>query len=316
MTPRSRCLGLALVALLAGCGESRIDPDGERFGPPHATSVLRNPVIRIADRADIDIRVSTPPGRSVLRPEPPTSLAGFEILEWQLLPTVHEPQQWIHTQRVRLRAREIGRFEWPALQLRVADPDGAQTAIALPAIPLEVRSILGKHPGRRAPFGARAAPEPTRTRSDRARWPAAAGALLALAAVAALVRGRRRGRAPATSGEPPPAPWTSALAELDCAAALAPALAGHRTAATLRSYMDRRFRAHTRSRTTEELAVTTPPYGATSRWPTFVALLQDLDALRFRPGSDSGGRARTVVDAALARARDFVEATTPPTEPR
>jgi hypothetical protein len=315
MTRGPRLVALALLAWLAGCSAPRTDSANAPPELPQASAVLRTAAIRIADPVEIDIRVTTAPGRRVLRPELPADLAGFEILDWQLLPVVREPGLWIHDQAVRLRAREVGRFEWPALRIPVLKADGTRTALELGAIALDVRSILREHPHRTAPFGARTAPDPQQDSPAHGMMlaAAAAGTALALAAAAALVRVRRRRRTTPAPTEAPPAPWNEALAELDRAAANEPTPACHRAAAVLRSYMDRRFGARSRTHTTEELATTVPPYGATSRWPTFVALLQDFDDLRFRPDPrDSGDLAHGAVDAALTRARAFVTATTPP----
>ena len=277
--------------------------------------MLRTPEIRIADRPEIDITVTTAPGHRVLRPEPPESLAGFEIIEWRRLPVVREPGRWLHHHRVQLRALEIGRFEWPVLQLTVAADDDAQTRLELPPITLEVGSILDEHPNRTTPFGARAAPDRQSAKRPPLRTLAALVASLVLASATLLLFVRYRPRKAHSRGEPRAAPWIAAQREFDRAAERAdePAAASHRAAAALHGYMGRRFGARTRMHTSEELAAFEPPYGATSSWPTFVELLQDFDDLRFRPAQNEGCDRRTEAFAAtLARARAFVETTTPP----
>jgi hypothetical protein len=305
----------ALFALLAGCSAPETDAAAPPPKAPIATAVLRASEIRIADRPEIEISITTAPGWRVRPSEPPAALVGFEILEWRALPVVRDAQREVHRRRVRLRALNVGDFVWPALSLEVAAPDGARTTLALPPIPLRVDSVRGEYPGRSAPFGARPVPEPPAAPRASLRNVAAAGAALALALAALLLVARRRARRVHDSGPAPIAPWIAALRELDRAAEPSRDAieAGHRVAATLRRYVDRRFGAQTRRRTTEEVAVSTPPYAATSRWPTLVELLRDLDALRFRPaGSGPDATRRDALGSALARARAFVDATTPP----
>ena len=308
--------GLAVaIALLAGCTELHDDAAPAPVGAPSASATLQAAEIRIGDRPTIDIRITTAPERSVLPPELPAALTGIEIVEWQTRPVVRGPRSWIHSQTVTLRAREIGRFEWPALQLTVASPDGAHELLELPAIPLPVGSIRAEHPGRSAPYGARAAPPRAQPRGSAPFALAAAGFSIALAAAVLLVFARRRGRDTGTPLASAPPAWSEARSELERAAELAhdPAVASHHAAAALRRYVDRRFGARTRTLTTEELAVCDPPYGATSRWPELVALLRALDELRFRPAAlEPGDCLRSAFTAALASAHEFVETTIPP----
>jgi hypothetical protein len=315
LKPSRRHLGLSLITLLASCSDPGSDRGTTPPVGPRVTAVLRATEIRIADRPEIDITVTTAPGQRVLRFDPPESLAGFEILDWRRLPVVREPRRWLHQHRVQLRALEIGRFEWPALQLTVVASDAVRTALELPPIPLEVGSVMSEHPNRTAPFGARAAPDLQRAERPPLRTLAAAAASLVLASATLLLFVRRRARKVHTRREAPPAPWNAAQREFDRAAELAasPTAASHRAAAALRGYMGRRFGARTRMHTSEELAAFEPPYGATSSWPPFVELLQDFDDLRFRPaGDEAGDRRSTAFASTLARARAFVEATTPP----
>jgi len=310
-----RQLGLALIVLLSSCN----DPSGDRISAtpitPHATAVLRTMQIRIADRPEIEIDITTAPGQRVLRLEPPESLAGFEILEWRRLPVVREPQRWLHRHRVQLRALEIGRFEWPAQRLEVASDDDTRSVLELPPIELPVGSIMAEHPNRRVPYGARPAPKPPVEQQSRLRTVAAAVTSLVLAAVAFTLFARRRTREERPASQPLPAPWSAALDDFDIAADLGGdvAVASHHAVAALHDYMGRRFGARTRMHTSEELAEVDPPYGATSNWPAFVAMLRDFDDLRFRPANGEYEDRRSLdFRSTLARARAFVEATTPP----
>jgi hypothetical protein len=308
-------VGLALIALIASCSDPGNDPGMSPPAAPHAAAVLRTAEIRIADRPEIDITVTTAPGHRVLRLEPPESLAGFEILDWRRLPLVREPGRWLQRHRVQLRALEIGHFEWPELKITVATDNDTRIELELPPIALEVDSIMDEHPNRNTPFGARAAPNPQPAHRPLLRSLALVVTPLVLASVALLLLARRRARKPSSRSEPPPAPWKTALGEFDRAAELAnrPATASHHAVTALHGYMGRRFGARTRMHTSQELAELEPPYGATSSWPTFVELLQDFDDLRFQPvRNESGDRRTAAFTSTLARARAFVEATTPP----
>jgi hypothetical protein len=316
--PLQRQLGLALIVFLSSCNEPGNDRVTSPPVTPHAIAVLRAAQIRIADRPEIDITVTTAPGQRVLRLQAPASIEGFEIIASQRLPIVREPQQWLHRHRFQLRALEIGHFEWPAQQLTVASDDGARTRIELAPIELEVASIMNEHPNRTAAYAARPAPRPQLEPRTRLRALAAVATSLVFAAAAFLLVKRRRTRknrpTPDPARDPLPAPWNAALGDFDLAGHLArdPAAASHHASAALHHYMGRRFGARTRMHTSEELAEIDPPYAATSSWPTFVALLRDFDDLRFRPAVGEDERLSADFTATLARARAFIEATTPP----
>jgi len=310
-----RQIGLVLIVLLSSCH----DPSDDRVSAPpitpHATAVLRANRIRIADRPEIDIDITTAPGQRVLRFEPPESLAGFEILAWRRLPVVREPRRWLHRHRIQLRALEIGRFEWPALRLEVATDDDTLSVLELPPIELQVASIMHEHPNRKVPYGARNAPKPQLEQRTRLRTVAVAATSLVLAAVAFVLFVRRHTREERPARQPSPAPWSAALDDFDRAADLGSdvAAASHHAVAALHDYMGRRFGARTRMHTSEELTDIDPPYAATSSWPAFVGMLRDFDELRFRPANgEHEDRRSSDFTSTLARARAFVEATTPP----
>jgi hypothetical protein len=232
-----------------------------------------------------------------------------------------ETSRWIHRTRLRLRARRAGRYLWPATSVEVEAPDGALTTLAVDPLPVEVTSILPELPERLTPFGVRS--PPPASRATGSVWgPAAAGALAALAGVGLVALARRRRREQAHAVAPsrtPPVqpPWERALQELAAARELsrrAPFDAAHATAGALRRYVARRFGTDAAARTSEELAETTPPFAATSRWPAFLAMLRALDELRFRPEGDRSvgealaARLAVLLDEAVA----FVEDSTPP----
>jgi hypothetical protein len=213
-----------------------------------------------------------------------------------------QPGRWVHRMQVRLRAREVGSFRWPASRVAVEAPDGQVREIELEERPFEVVSVFPEFPQQLTPFGLEA--PPTR---EGAGVPAlvagAAGAGLALAGVAAvaLVRRRRaqtrRAGAPSRSALPPS--WEEAQRALDSARAELdsdPVAAADRASAALRRYVTRRFGPDAVVRTTEELAAARPPRGARSRWPTFIELLQRLDAARFRGHAVERAALATLLD--------------------
>ena len=220
MTITRRLLALALLASIAGCGEPWRAADAADPALPHATAELLAARIRIADQPEIALEVTTKPDQRVLPIEPPDAIAGFELLDWRALPIVREPGRWHHRFRVRLRAREIGAFVWPALRIAVAAPGGGSIEVALPPIPLRVDSILGEHPHRTEPFGVRAAPAPAAP-TPLPRALVGAAAVLGLAVFTFLLVARRRARRRHVRPDPPPPPWNEALDTFDRAARLA-----------------------------------------------------------------------------------------------
>jgi hypothetical protein len=307
------------LALCAACEESPAPAKFATPATPRATAVLEPPRIRIGDRAALEVAVITPPDYRSLPIAPPEEVAGFEILGAEALPVEREPARWVHRTRVHLRARDVGSFAWPEGSVQITSPDGAPSRLPLAAVPLEVVSVLPEVPERTAPFGAR--PAPPRGRAKVALSAAALGSLLTLTAVGLVALARRRTgtRAPAESPPAAPAepPWTAALGDLDrarTALATDPPAAANATAAALRRYMARRFGAAAETRTTEELEIATPPFAATSRWPVFVSLLRELDALRFPP-PERGAQPSTLaaqLEALMRRAEEFVAESTPP----
>ena len=271
--------------------------------------VLEPPRVAVGQVVQLEIAVVTPPGQRVEPPPVPGDVPGFWVLDQEALPVERLPGRWIHRSRVRLRARQVGRFTWPALRVQVEDAAGHASELALEERPLEVVSVLPEFPDRLAPFGL-AAPAPAAGGSVLV--PAAAGALLALAGVGAvaLLRRRRAGRRARARALPPARAWDEAQRSLDAALeclASDPAAAADRAAFALRRYMARRFGANAVARTTEELTALAPPYGARSAWPPFLEILRELDAARFPPAP-----ARERLGDALRRAKRFVEESMPP----
>ena len=303
----TRGAGVALLCagLLTCSGAEPLDP-AEPTAPAgtRAALVFEPPRVAVGEVTQVEIAVTTPPGHRVRPPAPPDAVDGVWVIGIEPPQLDKQPGRWVHRMQVRLRAREVGSFTWPASRVAVESPDGQVREIELEERPFEVVSVFPEFPLQRTPFGLEAPPS-----REGAGVPAlvagAAGAGLALAGVAAvaLVRRRRaetrRARAPSRATLPPS--WDEAQRELDSARAELdgdPVAAADRASAALRRYVTRRFGPDAVVRTTEELAAARPPRGARSRWPAFVELLQRLDAARFRGGA--------VEPAALAALLDDV----------
>jgi hypothetical protein len=311
-------LASALTAALA-CDAARDTGEPMRPGAPpsvQATVVIEPPQLRVGDVADIEIAVVTPPNHAVRPLELPDAslLAPVWVLDAEALPVDKQPLRWTHRTRVRVRARDVGAGEWPALELELVGPEDEGSTLRTPPRPFDVVSVLPAFPDRLEPFPMRR----PGAHPGISPWLAAAGgAAAALAAVGALalVRRRRRRGSEGPSVElaaDGAAPWVTARHEL-AAAADACATdwrgAADAIAATLRRYTARRWGFAIECRTTEELAVLAPPYPASLRWPPALGWLRELDALRFRPGgpTDAPARVRQIAEAAGR----WIEATTP-----
>jgi hypothetical protein len=238
------------------------------------------------------------------------------------LPVERSADRWIHRSQVRLRADAAGEFDWPESQVAVAAPDGSVESLRLPAISIEVRSILPEFPERSAPFGLR---QPGFANPDRTAWSptlaaAIAGLVVVALALAAIVarsrpgggRGLRRAR---PTREPPATPWHAAHAAIERAAALGeddPLAAAHTLSPALRRYMAARYGADTRGRTAEELRATEPAFAMRSSWPGFAALVCELDELRFQPAAAVRCTAARELPRWLDAATHCIDATIPP----
>jgi hypothetical protein len=315
--PTARAL-LAVAACCLGpaCGEEPAPPPASPS--PRAVLLLEPPELGIGDVAVVELAVVTPPGYHARPFEPPPELPGFWLLDAATLPVEKRPTRWLHRTRVRIRARETGHFAWPAGSVAIESPDGELAELPVEALPLEVTSVRPSFPERRTPFGARRLPAPS---DGGSRWSAAAGgAAAALAGVALVAWGRRRLRRrrrwEAPPLDAPEPPWRRVRGELREAGAVGagdPLAAAHLLAGALRRYMAGRFGADAVARTTEELEASAPPFGATSRWPTFLAILRGLDEFRFLPLDEAADRPALSerVGALLARAEAFVAETMP-----
>lgn len=311
-----------LLAALAACGAEEAAGPGAVAPPaPRATVVIEPPRLRIGDVAVVEVAVATPPGFAMRPPAPPdaAALGPLWLLDAEALPVEKHGQRWTHRTRLRVRARELGSGVWPALAIELTGPEGERTQVETVARPFEVVSVLPE-------FGERAAPFPLRRpgvdASGVSPWAAAAGgaaAALAAVATAALARrARRRRRARVAGPAPGPgaadAPWQDALAALAGASDTDWRWSADACARALRRYAARRWGFAIECLTTEELAERTPPFALALRWPAALALLQELDALRFRPGAapDAGARVQRI----LEDARRWVRETIPPEAPR
>ena len=313
-SPMRSAIVAAIVALACGGEPVAVPPVAPVT--PQAAVVIEPPQLRVGDVAAIDVVVVTPPGHRVLPLRPPSSVPGLWLLDASALPVEAADGRLLHHTRIRVRARETGSFEWPALRLEVDDPSGVRSELVTTARPIEIVSVLPTFSERVEPFSYRL----PATTDDAATslGSAAAGSLctLALLAVLALVRrARRRVRARRIEQARIAAsePWVEALAALAQARTDTDAHwrdAGSLGSRALRRYLSLRFGVAAESLTSEEVAGLATPFGAGLRWPNVLACLHDLDAERFRAQSDASAAAQ--VRAALEAAQRFVEASIPP----
>jgi hypothetical protein len=306
------CLFVAL-ALLA-CGDAPAPPD---YAPPtrsRAALLLEPPTLAVGAVAEVVVAVVTPPDHAARPYAPPEAVPGLWLLDTRVDEIEKQGERWVQRTRVRIRAREAGRFEYPGGVVEVEAPDGSVEAIELEPVAVEVVSVLGDG-GRRAPYGVRRLPAPSADGSMRL-GAFVAGALLALASVGLVSLARRRlgERAEPEPVEPPAPPWEAARAELAAArdvAAADPVTALDRSSGALRRYADGRFRARTLARTTEELGGTDPPFLMTTRWTRFLDLLRRIDGMRLPPERPSSEAALALLD----ESRAFIEESVPQDAP-
>ena len=304
--------GALLVALaLLACGEA---PEPRIYGAPakaRAALVLEPPVLAVGQLADLELAVVTRPGDAVRPIDLPGKIAGFWLVERQAQAIAREPARWVHSTHLRLRAVEVGRFEFPGGSVEVTSPEGGAILLDYDSLPLEVVSTLPAHPTQQSPYGVRTLPL-SRTSGRGSVAAFAAGAILALASAGVLLLARRRlaQRALAPPSEPMAPAWVAAresLAQAREALASDPCAALDLAAAALRGYAVRRFGGDATVRTTEELAQADPPFTMTTRWSGFVALLGELDVERFPEARVAEARASELVEAAAG----FVEESVP-----
>jgi hypothetical protein len=303
-----------LVAGALACSRG----EAPRYAAPaqeRAALVLEPPQVAVGDVADVVLAVVTRPGTQVAPLAAPQALPGFQVVEREMQVVEKEPSRWVHRMRVRIRAVDVGRFEFPGGSVRAESAEGAALDIPYAALPLEVVSTLAAGPERRTPFGLRRLRAP-RVGGAGAALAFGAGVALALGGVGVVALARRlraqRAAHPPADETPATPAWETARASLD--AALAAQDADARSALdgasrALRRYAAARFGADVPPRSVEELRGASPPFLMTTRWGGFVELLAALDAARFAPHGEAERAARAT--ALLREARAFVDDTTP-----
>lgn len=302
------------LSMLAACSDERMPT---RYSSPvesRVSAILEPPSMGLGDVARLEVSVVTPPGHRPQPYQPPTEVPGFWILETEALPAQTSLNRRIQRTQFRIRAREVGSFRWPGASVEVEAPDGSVNTLLLEPLPLEVTSVLPSYPDRMAPFGL--PPPLVRPSGDRHLFWAGAGVgatgVLAGLGLVWLARRQRRIVDPPVSFDDPP--WVAALEALEVAGLQIeedPLGACQAIAAALRVYVAARYRADVNPRTTEELECATPPFAATSRWPTFVAILRRLDGLRFTPADAPTAFLRRGAREACSESDRFVRETTP-----
>ncbi len=318
-------LPLSLVVALA-CPATRDAGEplaGAAPPSPQATVVFEPPQLRVGDVAEIEVAVVTPPQHAVrpLALPDASALGPLWLLDTEALPIDKRGARWTHRTRLRVRTRDVGTGTWPALTLELIGPENETSTLTTEPRDFEVVSVLPEVPDRLTPFPLRL----PATRSGPSPWLAAAGgAAAALAAVGALAlvqRRRRRAEERVRSSGDGTAPdasaaWTAAVRDLSAAAAGSDTDwrgSADAIAVTLRRYAAQRWGFAIECRTTEELAALPPPFALSWRWPTALAWLRELDALRFRADAadDAPARVRRIAEAA----RSWIEAKTPEQTP-
>ena len=306
-------LALAMLPWVA-CREPELQapaPEAAASPAPRAAVAIEPPRLRIGEVAVVEVVVVTPPDHRVHPVTPPESVAGLWLLDAEALPVERSASRWTQRTRIRVRAREVGKTEWPRLHIDVEGPEGERSALETEPRPLEVVSVLSEFPDQAATFPYRLAEAPPPRAPALAA--AAAGALAALGAVALARVVRRRRRAGAAPAPPSEAAWQAALAGLDAAAAEIDTdwrRCADRAGCALRRYVTLRFGQPLAFRTTEEALALAPPFAMATRWAALLDVLRALDAVRFRPGDapETGARVRE----SIAAARRWVETTIPP----
>jgi len=311
---RAHVPAVAFVALLVlvACQETA---EGPVSGPTTARAavVIEPPHLEIADAAWVEIAVITPPDWKVPPVPIPSAVDGLWILDVERTSVAKEPSRWIHTTRIRVRARAVGGFRWPAAEIRIDDGKGQPQTLVFAERPFEVHSVLDQHPEQRGFFSFRG---PAPANEGGSPWiPALVGAGLAFGLVG-LVALVRRGRAAAARQDAEvsagAAPWRATQATLAAAleiAAREPVRAADIASGALRLYVDRRYRADTLTATTEELALRDAPFALGSHWPKLLEILVTLDSVRFEPAGSPGAAAR--LQEGLAAAQEFVVQASP-----
>ena len=312
---------LALVIALACPVPRDADESPAALAPPsvQATVVIEPPQLRVGDVADVEVVVVTPPQHAVrpLALPDASNLGPVWVLEAEALPIDKRGTRWTHRTRLRVRARDVGAGTWPALTVELVGPENETSTLTTEPRSFEVVSVLPEFPDRLEPFPLRLPAAP----SGLSPWLAAAGgaaaALTAVGALALVQRRRRRADERARSAgddaaRDASAPWTAAVRDLAAAAAASDTDwrgSADAIAVALRRYAAQRWGFSIECRTTEELAAIAPPFPLSLRWPTALAWLRELDALRFRADAADDAPAR-VHHIAEAAAR-WIEATIP-----
>jgi hypothetical protein len=305
---------LALLAALGGCADAEAPARYAAPARPRAALVLEPPVVAVGQVAEVELLVVTAPDHSVRPVELPGAVPGFWLVSREVAEVVREPSRWVHTTRVRLRAVEVGRFEFPGGSVEVVSPEGAAAALLYDALPLEVVSTLAGHPTQTQPYAVRLLPFAAAPGARGNAVAFAAGAALGLAGAFVLALARRRLAARAVAPSPEPAAqapaWEVARREIARSRdrlAVDPRGALDAAAGALRAYAVARFGGDASVRTTEELVGSPPPFTMTTRFPRFLEILAALDAARFPARDIERARAAALLDAVAA----FVEESAP-----
>ena len=287
-----------------------------------ATLYLEPSTLAIGEVTTAEVTVVTPPGYRLHAVSPP-DVPGVWLLDAQVPQVERGATRWVHRARIRARTREVGPFVWPAFQVTVEGPAGAETTADVGQRAFEVVSVLKDFPDQAVPFGLRG---PDRTQGARSGfwWGVGTGATtaIALASIFLAVR-RKRDRVPLDEQTArrgiearETTLWDWSERELAEANALLASPEGQRAAANrgallLRRYVSRRFNVDTEAFTTIELSARKPPLAIESRWPEMLRILRRFDDERFRQLATDDASAAWI-ESELAAVRRFIDDSMPP----
>ena len=253
------CASLVLLALAAGCGETRTPA---RKATQKADASLSAASVKVAEPVDLAVSVEHPEGTEALFPPVEAELGGLEIVRaGKVRSSRLGPGRRLTTRKLTLRGFRAGAYTVEPLEIRLVDEETREGAgrLSTPLVRLEVRSVLTKKSTLedlrevKGPFELPPEPFP---------WGAVVLGLLvvfALAAGAALLVARRSREVLAVKAGPPPPPaHLEALRELQAIRDLGLLEQGRvaeftdRVSDVLRGYLEARFELPAPERTTEE----------------------------------------------------------------
>ena len=90
--------------------------------------------------AEVVVAVVTPPEYSARPYAPPSDVPGLWLLDTASDEVEKQGERWVHRTRVRVRAQEAGRFEYPGGMVDVEGPNGAVEALEIEPLAVELEA--------------------------------------------------------------------------------------------------------------------------------------------------------------------------------